>query len=66
MKATTEQLVCGLQIQIDRSGQGHAWRNIAAADINADAREEIEGEIIDGKKTECDEFVASNGLHYRW
>lgn len=59
-------LVCGNQVQIDRSGVGHAWTNIDAEDIPASIREEIEGEMIDGGKDECDDFVASNGLHYRW
>jgi hypothetical protein len=61
-----ETLVCGCQIQIDRSGVGHAWRDIDAQDIPADVREEIAAEIIDGGKGECADYVASNGLHYRW
>ena len=64
--ATNETTVCGCQIQHDASGQGHAWRNIDAENIPANIREEIEGEIIDGGKDECADFVASNGLHYRW
>lgn len=66
---TTKQndtAVAGHQIQIDRSGQGHAWRDIDAADIPASAREEIEGEIIDGQRNSCAIFVAANGQHYRW
>lgn len=54
------------RIQVDRSGQGHAWRDIDVEDIPAQVRLEIEGEIIDGQKEECADFVASNGLHYRW
>jgi hypothetical protein len=27
---------------------------------------EIEAEIIDGEKESCDDYVASNGRHYRW
>jgi hypothetical protein len=61
-----ESLVCGCQIQVDRSGQGHCWENIDADDIPASVRMEIEGEIIDGGKDACDGFIASNGLHYRW
>ncbi len=61
-----ETTVCGCQIQVDRSGVGHCWKNIAAEDIPADIREEIEGEIIDGGKDECDDFIGSNGIHYRW
>lgn len=59
------ELICGNQIQIDRSGQGHAWQNIDASDIPASVREEIEGEICAGND-DCDGFVASNGQHYRW
>lgn len=56
----------GPQVQFDPSGQGHAWRNIADDDIPADVVQEIEGEIIDGGQETCDDFVASNGQHYRW
>jgi hypothetical protein len=59
-------LVCGNQVQHDNSGVGHNWRDIAASDIPANIIEEIEGEMIDGKKDECEDFVGSNGLHYRW
>ncbi len=61
-----DSLVCGLLVQIDRSGVGHCWQDCYAGDIPADVKEEIEGEMIDGGKTSCDNFVGSNGLHYRW
>jgi len=61
----TETTVAGKQIQIDRSGSGHNWRNIDACDIPADVRTEIEGEIMDGGK-DTGKMVASNGQHYRW
>lgn len=61
-----ETTVCGNQVQIDNSGVGHNWRNIDASEIPANIREEIEGEMIDGGMDECENFVASNGLHYRW
>ena len=61
-----ETTVCGNQVQIDNSGVGHNWRNIDASDIPANIREELEGEMIDGGKDECDDYVASNGCHYRW
>ena len=61
-----EGLVCGSQVQVDRSGVGHCWVDVSATDIPANIREEIEGEMIDGDKEECDDFTASNGLHYRW
>jgi hypothetical protein len=64
---TTETTVCGCQVQYDHSGgQGHCWRNQSASDIPANIVLEIEGEIIDGGRESCDDFVASNGCHYRW
>lgn len=67
MRKTREsKLMCGNQVQVDNSGVGHNWQNIDAKDIPADIREEIEGEMIDGKKESCKDFVGSNGLHYRW
>lgn len=60
-------LVCGCQIQIDRSGgQGHCWRDVDRDDISGEVALEIEGEIIDGEVESCDDFIASNGQHYRW
>lgn len=58
--------VCGKTIQIDLSGVGHCWRAIARDDIPSSVIEDIEAEIIDGKRDSCADFVASNGLHYRW
>lgn len=55
----------GRVIQHDPSGQGHAWRDIAAEDVPPEIAEEIAGEIIDGGR-ETGEMVARNGLHYRW
>lgn len=66
MAKKAETTVCGAQVQYDLSGVGHCWKNINRDDIPASIVEEIEGEIIDGGKDECDDFVASNGLHYRW
>jgi hypothetical protein len=63
---TEERLVCGCQVQKDMSGVGHCWVDVDADDLPSNVREEIEGEIIDGGKDECDDYVASNGLHYRW
>jgi len=28
--------------------------------------EEIAAEIIDGGRETCDDYIASNGQHYRW
>jgi len=61
-----ETTICGNQVQHDNSGVGHNWRDIDASEIPASIREEIEGEMIDGGMGECEDFVASNGLHYRW
>lgn len=63
MNATT---INGKTIQHDNSGVGHNWRDIDRADIPASIVEEIEGEMIDGKQESCEDFVGSNGLHYRW
>ena len=57
---------CGSQVQLDRSGVGHCWVDVHADDIPADVRQEIEGEINDGGRETCDDFIASNGQHYRW
>lgn len=65
MNATT--LVCGKRIQWDASeGQGHNWRTKTADEIPADVLQEIEAEIINGERETCDDYVASNGQHYRW
>lgn len=66
IEARYAALVCGSQIQVDRSGCGNAWRDIDAQDIPHAVKNEIEGEIIDGGKEAVDEFLASNGVRYRW
>jgi hypothetical protein len=38
---------------------------VTADDLPGQVREEIEGEIIDGRREEG-QMVGSNGLHYRW
>ena len=58
--------VAGCQVQIDRSGVGHNFVNINREDIPANIVAEIECEIIDGGNESCDDYAASNGLHYRW
>lgn len=63
---TNETKICGKTIKHDNSGVGHNWRAIDASEIPADIRAEIECEMIDGGKDECNDYVASNGLHYRW
>ncbi len=62
----TETTICGKTIKHDNSGVGHNWKVIDANDLPADIAEEIAAEIIDGKQAKCDDYTASNGLHYRW
>jgi len=59
-----ELLVCGKRVQVDLSGIGHCWKDDDT--IPPDVRIEIECEIIDGKQETCEDYLASNGLHYRW
>lgn len=61
-----DKLVCGRRVQIDLSGVGHCWVDKDAEDLPVTIREEIEGEIIEGGKEECQDFLGSNGMHYRW
>lgn len=63
---TNEIEVCGKTIQLDRSGVGHAWRNVSENELPANISEEIAAEILDGGRESCDDYVASNGQHYRW
>ena len=62
---TQDSLILGYQIQIDRSGVGHNWKNQDARDIPANIAEEIAAEINESNKG-CEKYVASNGLCYRW
>jgi hypothetical protein len=52
-----------LVIQEDLSGVGHCWVDVDADDR---IRGEIEAEILDGGLTSCKDYLASNGVHYRW
>lgn len=64
---TTEQItINGIAIQHDKSGVGNCW--VAADNDNCppSIAEEIAAEIIDGGNDDCDDYVAINGLHYRW
>lgn len=61
-----EILVCGRVIQYDKSGVGHCWVAANEIDCPASIQDEIAGEIIDGGLDSCDDFLASNGIHYRW
>jgi hypothetical protein len=62
---TDETLVCGCRVQVDRSGVGHCWVDVAADDLPGQVREEIEGEILDHRREEG-QMTGPNGLHYRW
>lgn len=66
MTTDTQITVCGCEIEYDKSGVGHCWVEADAIDCPPSIQEEIAGEIIDGKMDECFDFVASNGIHYRW
>ena len=61
-----QSVICGIQIQHDSSGIGHAWEIINSAEIPANIQDEIAAEILDGGNEKRRFFVASNGLHYRW
>lgn len=63
---SNETTICGTQIQVDNSGVGNNWRNVSRDAIPVNIVEEIEGEILDGGRESCADFVASNGIHYRW
>jgi len=65
-EAASETTICGKAIQHDNSGVGHNWRTVDANDLPANIVEEIAAEIIDGKQETCPDYVATNGLHYRW
>lgn len=59
--------VCGYKVYVDRSGgQGHCWVEVTPDSLPVNIREEIECEMIDGGLAECQDYVASNGQHYRW
>lgn len=51
---------------VESSGQGHAWQTADEGNCPTDIQAEIAAEIIDGGQGECMDYVASNGLHYRW
>lgn len=53
-------------IQVDTSGAGQGWRVADENSCPANVQQEIAAEIIDGKVTETRDYLASNGIHYRW
>ena len=58
--------VVGKRVYVDHSGVGHAWRPARNIDAGYDIQEEIAGMISDGGNETCKDFVAGNGVHYRW
>lgn len=65
--ATTKQIkIDGHSLQHSPDGQWH--KAVPADEDNCPAHviNEIACEIIDGRRPQCDDYVASNGLHYRW
>lgn len=63
---STNEIISKYGIQIDNSGQGHNWKDANEDNCPASIAEEIAAEIIDGGKDSVDDYVASNGCHYRW
>jgi len=64
---TTKPLVlCGKSIQYDKSGVGHCWVDATEDNCPPSIQEQIEAEIIDGKKKTSDGERFSNGQFYRW
>ena len=60
-----KNLVCGCDVEIDMSdGQGHCW--VPAGYLVPKIEEEIAELIIEEGKETCEDYVASNGRHYRW
>lgn len=66
MTTATEIRIEGIAIQYDKSGVGHCWVAATEIDCPPSIQEEIAAEIIDGKQASCEEYVASNGVCYRW
>lgn len=67
MKTATQVKINGIKISYDKSGgQGHCWVKADEVDCPPSIQDEIAAEIIDSKKKSCEDYVASNGCHYRW
>jgi hypothetical protein len=58
--------VNGKQVLWDKTGVGHDYVLADADSMPENIRDEIAAEIIDGKVDICEDYVASNGQHYRW
>jgi hypothetical protein len=60
-------LVCDRTVEEDASGgQGHCWRIVRADELPANILAEIEAEMTAGGTASTDDYMASNGCHYRW
>ena len=64
IERNTVVIVCGKTIQIDRSGVGHNWQNLPAADLTDDLADVLTAEILDSPKHYG--RVNVGGVHYRW
>ncbi len=61
-----DSMMTNYGVQVDRSGVGHCWIDVDDDTMPATITEEIAAEIIDGGRETCDDYIASNGQHYRW
>ncbi len=61
-----DSMMTNYGVQVDRSGVGHCWVDVDDDTMPATIAEEIAEEIIDGGHETCEDYVASNGQHYRW
>ncbi len=55
----------GKFVEVDTSGE-KTWRAANEDNCPAQVQQEITQEIIDGRQAACSNYLASNGLHYRW
>lgn len=58
----------GKRVQVDMSGgQGHRWVDVTEQPVeHSDDLQEVAAEIIDGKISECRDYVTRGGARYRW
>ncbi len=67
MKNETPDVICGCDVWFDPSGgQWHRAVDATPENTPANIADEIAAEILDGGKTYCESFRASNGQYYRW
>ena len=61
-----DSIITNYRVQVDHSGVGHCWSLVNDDTMPAHIAAEIATEIIDGRQETCEDYVASNGQHYRW